>query len=244
MAKASTSNGKKAVSRSSSGVLLKEKAYQRIKQSILLDKFGPGTFLSERQIALWLKMSKTPIKAAFERLEHEGFITVSPQQGVVVRDLNIQEISDHFELRVAIEGYVVSSIAGRLTSEQRQSLRKSIEDQRIAVESQDVPTSVVLDSEFHALLCDFLGNEEIIRVMGELKDRIFRVVRRNFTRHTHRPEASYREHKRIADLIMKGEAGKAAASMVDHLEMGKQFLLMPNRPLAGARRSDTRTGKK
>src|SRR5213080_3141617 len=68
--------------------LLKERAYAEIKQRILSGAFAPGTFLSERQLALQLQMSKTPIRAATERLEQEGFLTISPQQGIVVHDLS------------------------------------------------------------------------------------------------------------------------------------------------------------
>ena len=61
-------------------------------------------------------MSKTPVKAALERLESEGFIAVSPQQGIVVRELSVQEIADQYEIRGGA-GVVHRSapLAGRLT---------------------------------------------------------------------------------------------------------------------------------
>src|SRR5262249_52042289 len=77
--------------------LLKDRAYDEIKRYILNNDFPPGTFLAERQLAAQLGMSKTPVKAALERLELEGLICVSPQQGIVVRDLSVQEIADQYE---------------------------------------------------------------------------------------------------------------------------------------------------
>ena len=74
-----------AAERPAARSFLKERAYDDIKKRLLSDAYPPGTFLSERQLALSLGMSKTPVKAALERLESEGFITVSPQQGIVVR---------------------------------------------------------------------------------------------------------------------------------------------------------------
>ena len=55
--------------------LLKEQAYCRIKEQIQSAKFPAGAFLSERQLSALLGMSKTPIKAALERLEHEGLVS-------------------------------------------------------------------------------------------------------------------------------------------------------------------------
>jgi len=216
---------------SRSGPLLKDQAYQSIKEKILSDEFGPGTFISERQIAQLLKMSKTPIKAAFERLEHEGFISISPQQGVVVRDLNIQEVADHFELRTALESFVVRNIAGRLTSEQTTNLQDLLRAQQTADKHGDISESVTLDGDFHLFLCQCLGNQEIYRVMRELKDKIRRVVLRVYSRHPERPQSSYAEHKRIVAAITKGDSEKAALLMIEHLDNGRRFLLGIRRPL-------------
>ncbi len=51
-------------------------------------------------------MSKTPIRTALERLDSEGFVAISPQQGVLVRELSIEDIADLFEIRVALEMHV------------------------------------------------------------------------------------------------------------------------------------------
>src|SRR5437870_2186503 len=98
--------------------LLKERAYSEIKRRILDGGFAPSTFLSERQLASQLAMSKTPIRAALERLEMEGLVVVSPQQGILVRDLSVHEIADLYEMRAALETYVVRAVAGQLTAGQ------------------------------------------------------------------------------------------------------------------------------
>ena len=43
-------------------------------------------FLTEGELARRLRMSKTPVRTALTRLEIDGFVTVSPQQGIVVRE--------------------------------------------------------------------------------------------------------------------------------------------------------------
>ena len=91
----------------SSRSLLKEQAYEQIKSRLLNNNYPPGSFLAERRLAENLGMSKTPVRAALERLELEGFITVSPQQGIVVRELSVREIADQYELRAALESYTL-----------------------------------------------------------------------------------------------------------------------------------------
>src|SRR5262245_41747236 len=110
-------------------LLLKDRAYEQIKVRLMNCDYPPGSFLSERQLAEKLGMSKTPVKAALERLETEGFITVSPQQGIIVRELSVHEIADQYEIRAALESYAVQTLAGRLTANQVNRVRANLQAQ-------------------------------------------------------------------------------------------------------------------
>ncbi|MBI1312768.1 FCD domain-containing protein [bacterium] len=209
--------------------LLKQRAYDELKQRIQDATFQPGAFLSERQLAGQLGMSKTPVKAALERLEAEGFIAVSPQQGIVVRDLSVHEIADQFEIRQALESFVLRSLAGKLCNAQVTQLRGNLRQQQQAAKSGDTRAAARLDSEFHTLFCTFLGNQEIIRVMLHLREKMHRVVTRVFDQNTHRLGSSYREHQAIADAVLSGNGDQAATALEEHLNYGKQLLLSPRR---------------
>lgn len=207
--------------------LLKDQAYERIKRKLLNDEYPPGTFLSERQLALHLGMSKTPVKAALERLESEGFITVSPQQGIVVRQLSISEIADQYEIRVALESYTVRTLAGRLTSEQAERVRANLAAQARLRGSGKVTEGVELDAEFHSQFVEFLGNREILRVMDQLRERMQRVISRVFRLNPTRIETSHDEHVAIATAVLDGNGDRAAKLMWTHLDLGKRLLLSP-----------------
>lgn len=209
--------------------LLKDQAYAELKRLILDTTFSPGDFLSERQLAERLTMSKTPVKAALQRLESEGFIAVSPQQGIVVRDLTIHEIADQFEIRLALESHVLRTVAGKLTSNEAKQLRENLAQQRTMVSTHDYAQAVELDAAFHMMICDFHGNQEFIRVMLQLRERMHRVIARVFEQDRDRMAASVEEHAAIADAILDGDADRAATCIKEHLEYGKQFLLTPRR---------------
>src|SRR6187549_1855387 len=140
--------------------LLADRAYDALKTSLQTGKYPPGSFLSERQLAAGLGMSKTPLKSALIRLEQEGFVKISPQQGIVVREPSVQEIVELFDLREAIETFAVQRVAGRLTSDQAAGLRENLRKQAAAVRERRVGDATRLDTEFHAQICGFLGNQE------------------------------------------------------------------------------------
>jgi len=157
----------------------------------------------------------------------EGFVSISPQQGVVVRDLSVHDIADQYEIRTALETYVVRALAGRLTPAQVNRLRENLSAQEVHCNGNDVPQWVELDAAFHVLFCEFLGNQEIVRVMGQLREKIHRITFQVFQLNPGRIAGSYREHRGIANAVIKGDAALAARRIEEHLERGKRCLLSP-----------------
>lgn len=205
--------------------LLKDRAYDELKNLILDETFSPGTFLSERQLATRLGMSKTPIRSALERLEAEAFVAVSPQQGIVVREFSLREIVDLFDIRTALECFVAQSLAGRLNSEQIACLKANLEGQQRAAIAADVKEATRLDADFHLLLCDFLDNREILNVMRGLRDKLYRVVLGLLRADVERLSSNCKEHEAIAGALIKGRGEEAARRIKEHLEYGKRFLV-------------------
>jgi DNA-binding GntR family transcriptional regulator len=206
---------------------LKDAAYDKIKLRLLNNDYPPGSFLSERQLADNLGMSKTPVKAALERLEAEGYIAVSPQQGIVVRELSVQEIADQYEIRSALESYTLRAVAGRLTPDQVARVRANLRAQARLRGTDNVSLGVELDAAFHTQFVEFLGNREILKVTGQLREKMQRVVTQVFRLSPGRIETSYEEHVAIANAVIEGRGPEAAELIARHLELGKRLILSP-----------------
>lgn len=209
--------------------LMKDRAYAELKRLILSGELAPGSFLAERQLAARLGMSKTPVRSALERLEAEGFLSISPQQGAIVRELSLQEVADQYEIRQAVESYVARALAGRLTPAQVALLRENLDAQRANLGPADVTLAVTLDGAFHAAFCEFLGNQEILRVMRQLRDKTQRVISRVFHLNPGRLVSSYEEHVGIVDAVIGGDPAAASRRVEEHLRFGKEALLSPGR---------------
>jgi len=205
--------------------LLADRAYDALKSSLQSGKYPPGTFLSERQLALGLGMSKTPLKSALVRLEQEGFLRISPQQGILVREPSVQEIVELFDLREAIETFVVQRIAGKLGPNQISHLRENIREQAEAVRKSNVADATRLDTEFHTMVCGFLGNREMSQTLSRMREKLHILILGNLTRRPQRLETSYREHAAIAAALIKGRADHAADLVRKHLDYGRNLVL-------------------
>jgi DNA-binding GntR family transcriptional regulator len=207
-------------------VLLKERAYAELKHLIQSGVFPPNSFLSERRLVEQLGMSKTPIRSALEQLETQGLVTVSPQQGIVVRDLSAHEITDLFDTRAAVEPFVVSRLAGRgLTAEQAARLQDNLRSQEDAAAAGDALAATHLDIEFHTLLARLLDNREILGWLARCFDKLHRSILRVNRLAAGRLPKSYQDHAAIAAAVRAGQGESAAQRMTDHLRYGRTFLL-------------------
>jgi DNA-binding GntR family transcriptional regulator len=207
--------------------LFKRRAYDEIKRMIRSGELAPGAFLAERPLAAKLGMSTTPVRSALQRLEVEGFLIISPQQGAVVRDFSFREVTELYEIRMALEPFVARRIAGRLTPAQVECVQANLGAQRENLTRRDIGLCVHLDEEFHTLFSEFLDNREICGVMAMLRDKTHRVFHRVFSLNPGRMEGSYREHVVIAETIIQGDADLSARRVEAHLDYGRRALLDP-----------------
>ncbi len=203
-----------------SNASLKQQAYLKLKRLILAGELTAGAVLSVRQLAVQLKMSRTPVHAAIERLEADGLVSLAPQHGVIVREMSLQDVVNHYQIRQALEPFVLNRLAGRLSKDQIRQLRENQTRYREATRKQQVDDVVECDAEFHRMLFDFFGNEEITRVLQRLSDRIRRVIYQISQKTPERMAESCDEHQAILEALVAGDGARAASLASEHLERG------------------------
>ncbi|WP_308637958.1 GntR family transcriptional regulator [Paenibacillus silvisoli] len=88
---------------------LRDEAYQRIYEQIVTGALAKGSVTSEVHLSHELDMSRTPVRAALQQLEAEGFLRIIPKHGVLVLDSSAQRIGDLLELVAALLLYAATS---------------------------------------------------------------------------------------------------------------------------------------
>ncbi|MCZ8516037.1 GntR family transcriptional regulator [Paenibacillus filicis] len=205
--------------------LLKDIAYDKIKERILDEYFQPGRFLSERELIEFLEMSKTPIKSALVRLEAEGFVTVASKQGIIINDLSIDKIKDIYNLRIALEAYNCEQLIGTITEEQLGLLEQNLKETEVYVERLDVKAFAKLDHAFHLLICEFTENQEIYRVLLNYQDQLLRITLRHLKKDPYRMHRFLKEHVAIFEHLKAGSS-QAVLLMKEHLQEAKRTLFI------------------
>jgi len=75
----------------------------RIRESILDGTLKPQDRIQINSVAESLGFSIIPVREAIRKLEVQGFLEIKPHKGVYVREPNINELADIFEVRVLLE---------------------------------------------------------------------------------------------------------------------------------------------
>lgn len=204
--------------------LLRDQAYSAIKEAILNEEFKPGELLSEKVLIDYLGMSKTPIKSALDRLEAEGFVYVSPKQGILVLELSSTKVHDIFQLRIALEQFVCQQLAGKLSKEQQRRLEENLAKQEQLMKIRDEKNFTHADADFHLLLCEFSGNEEIYKVMNNYQAHLYRFALHVTRRVENRMEVARQDHEAIYRALVQGDAEEAQRLIKAHLLYGQNVL--------------------
>ncbi|SFA81846.1 DNA-binding transcriptional regulator, GntR family [Cohnella sp. OV330] len=77
---------------------LRQQAYARILDMIETGECPKGSVTSEVQLGRQLDMSRTPIRAALQQLELEGYVRIASKHGVLILDSSSQRVGDLLEL--------------------------------------------------------------------------------------------------------------------------------------------------
>ena len=75
-----------------------------MREAIRSGKFRSGEHLREADVAKWLNISRTPVREAFHRIISEGLLTNGPWNGVMVAELDAQQLVQLYAVRAALEG--------------------------------------------------------------------------------------------------------------------------------------------
>jgi len=151
-----------------------DRAILGIRDLVLRGEFQAGARLAESELAERLGVSRTPVRAALQRLGEEGLLDPARPTGYVVRAFSEADIDDAIEVRGAIEG-----LAARLAAE-RGVARSMLNDMRDCLADIDAALAEkVIDVDhlnryraanqrFHQLMIDAAGSKMVKRSLARI----------------------------------------------------------------------------
>jgi DNA-binding GntR family transcriptional regulator len=196
---------------------LSERAYRRLRDSIVQGSLPAGSRISERGLASALGISAQPVREALRRLEQDGMVVTLPRRGTVVAEMGPERLAELGRIRAALEGVAAALAAERMTAEELATLSDIVATMRAGTAAEDAEALAEANERFHGLLRRAAGSLFLVRALEALRayDEAGRPRALGST-----PRAmpqSLREHIGILAALRRRDPALAEARMRQHV---------------------------
>jgi DNA-binding GntR family transcriptional regulator len=196
-------------------------AYSRIRELIVLGRLAPGTRIIETTIASRLGVSRTPVRAALQRLQQEGYVVVSSpgqQSRMSVAPLTREDAIELFTVVSTVEGLAASLAAARPDTVRLgfvAELRRL--NEALLVEStsprRDVARVFELDYQFHRRTVEAGAGPRLLALHDSFKPQSERYGRIYSSALIDEFTTSVEEHENVVRCIEAGDGPGAEQAM-------------------------------
>jgi GntR family transcriptional regulator of vanillate catabolism len=149
------------------------RAVLRLREMILTGTLPAGQRVAELKVVDAVGVSRTPLRLAMEKLEHEGLLARRPAGGFTVREFTLRDVQQAIELRGALEGTACRFAAE--ASDRDPSALEAIVAALDTVLHVQGPTEdtftryVALNEQFHDTVVTLAGNPLLKRLLDQVR---------------------------------------------------------------------------
>ncbi len=217
---------------------LQIQAYDYLKEMILSGKLEPDVLYSETRLSAQIGISRTPMREALRCLSQDGYITVVPSKGFMLRSLTGQDMEESIQIRCAIEGFCVQVIAAEAGTKKGRKLlgelEKLLDKQEKVLKLKQGPSAenirsgswnkgaleqfMEYDHQFHWALINYIGNREFKQTFKRLMYLIHLTTAKALSV-PGRTEDTLKEHRLFYSYLQDGDGDGAYKLMMVHLMM-------------------------
>lgn len=197
------------------------RAYEMIRERITTLEMAPGSVINEQQLAEEMNMASVPVREALKLLAHDSLVVITPRHGLYVAGLNVPDLEQLSEMRLALESLSARLAAQRATEDDivvLEALR--LEQARIPAEDGTAGSSRKLfdvDHRFHQAIARASHN----KYLADGLERLFGLSQRLW--YLALPQLGFlpsavEKHLDLVDAIKAQDADQAERIMRSHVQ--------------------------
>ena len=187
---------------------------EALREAILDGRLSGGTRLIQAELAAQLNVSNTPVREALRDLAGEGLVVFDPHRGSRVRSLDLDEVRELYEMRIALEPLAVRRVIETISPtklDQAEELCRRLEHTTALSEWSE------LNRQFHSLLALPDKESRLATVLSGLRDSASLYVALSLGANTDRIEESNTEHLDLIEFYRAHDADAAIEMTIRHL---------------------------
>jgi DNA-binding GntR family transcriptional regulator len=154
---------------------VQDSVYNALRKSIINLNLAPGTAISEKEISLRYKVSRTPVREAFIHLSKEGLVKVIPQRETLVSRIDFDRVEQELFLRESLEMAVLEPFINQCRPNHLAELEELVETQTAAADRNEYINFINFDDRFHRVFFDAAGHQLGWKVLESMCGHYHRV---------------------------------------------------------------------
>lgn len=198
---------------------------KKLRQSILLGQYQPGTHLGEPLLAKQFGTSRGPVRDALQILVREGIVERLQNGRVAVKGFALQDVTDLFKVRYLLESFVLREwmdSTDEKSSDQLAAARRIVTKMKSKL--IDSLEFSYLDMKFHESLLQMSGNKSLIHAWLGLRD-VIHSIQEITNRSNPRMEEINDHHESIIGALEERNKEKALAALNKHLHEAEAVMI-------------------
>lgn len=203
---------------SQAGLSVAQLAYEALRSAILaMDVYDPDADLrlDEKGLAADLGVSRTPVREALGRLEHEGLVRIMPRRGIRIVRKNKAEIIEMLIAWAALESMAARLMCERAGDEEIATLRTLFSEFRDGQARSHLDEYSSANLGFHRRIVE-LGHSPLLATMADTLLVHVRAIRRRTIGDDDRVERSMVDHLHIIEALEARDPDVAGRLVRDH----------------------------
>jgi GntR family transcriptional regulator of vanillate catabolism len=213
-----------------------QQALLALRSSILAGELPGGSRITELAVVERLGVSRTPVRAALQRLEQEGLLEALPNGGYAVQSFSERDVADAIELRGTLEGLLARLAAerggGAVPLAEARALLAQIDAvlEAPTLDGAAFAGYVGLNQRFHALVAELAASPLIERQLERVVALPFASPSAFVVAQAQSPQArdmlviAQDQHRQVLDAIERREGARAEALMREHARLAQRNL--------------------
>ncbi|MFD6444996.1 GntR family transcriptional regulator [Promicromonospora sp. NPDC060204] len=196
--------------------------YDGLRADIQDGTLRPGDPVREVAVAERFGVSRTPVREALSRLEHDRLLT-SSSRGLVVRAVEADEVIQIYNVRILLEGETAAEAAQSRTEADLLRLESLLERDR-SLQDPDDAARALTNIEFHEAIWTATHNPVLQDILRRLTVHLVRTPHSTLSVPGRWAEA-LDEHAALIDAVRRRDAGAARALASAHMTRAREIRL-------------------
>ena len=196
-------------------ISMADQVFDQIEDDIINGKLERGKIVTEGKLAAELGISRTPVREALARLEHDHMITPTGS-GMMIVGISDEDAACIYDIRERIEGLAAALAAKNATDEELREMKDTLDLQEYYISKEDFDNGGEMNKKFHEILNKSSKSPILHQTLHELHRKVRR-YRKNATYNKNDASTSYKEHVALYDAIAAHDEKRAEELAIEHV---------------------------